>query len=455
MKESKYKTINTTWVASASQGTGALKYTTVDSGMGHAQGTPTDFSIKGMCYSPAPIGESNKMGPNIGDWFWDSFTVTGGTTIWNWSRYWSTNSNDQTYRADLDKIKALGVNTVRVYCMLPYQMNKGGSIFLTQTEFTHADFLDACYERGLFVLVGFPFPAPYFLKGGSCVPPAAAWLDNYTTLLKSLSSHPAVMGFTMLNEIDGAGQSYVDPNEPAKDAEQVEYYWKTIQDLALVAKRNAPGKLIGQAFHDMPIQWTRANAPYFNLAKDVDFWGVNTYQTKSLSSLFDPVPNIKALGFNGLEAITADFPNVYKPVILTEIGWPATGHDSSNNIYYDQSTGEKTAKTIKLVCPQVYSQPLCLGMFYFEFCDEWWAQPSPPIYEWNGGMPDEGMPNGFTDLEGFGLYQTAKNPKIPNKPENSSWPINWNDKGNGPYPYTDPITERTPLTTALKTVFSQ
>ena len=63
MKESKYKQINTTWVASAAQGTGSLQYTTVDSSTGQAQGAATNFSIKGICYSPAPIGESNKNGP--------------------------------------------------------------------------------------------------------------------------------------------------------------------------------------------------------------------------------------------------------------------------------------------------------------------------------------------------------------------------------------------------------
>ncbi len=475
MPTSKYANFKTKWIATASMVTesvgggstptpkavGALTYTLTDSATGTTN-TPVDFNIKGICYSPCPIGESNKNGPNIGDWFWDSFTVKntpadGGkpvtTSIWNWSRYWDTNANDATYRADLDKIQALGANAIRVYCMLPNQLNAAGDGFNTLTQ-THVDFLDACYKRGIYVLIGFPFPSTYFLSGSTNTPSGADWLANFTTLLTATGDHPAVMAYTMLNEKDGLNQSYVTSASTAAEQDDVTTYWNTLQSLAATAKTNAADKLIGQAFHDMPVQWTEVNAPYLNIAADVDFWGVNTYQSQTLAPVFEKILAIDSLGFDGLGGITATYPNVFKPVILTEIGWPATGHHTDGDIYYDTATGTKTAAVISDVCPQAYSQALCLGMFYFEYCDEWWSQPGDPVYEWNGGEASSGMPNGFTDLEGFGLYQTGKNSNIPDKTSNSGWPINWDASGNGPYPFTDPITDRTTITTALSAVYS-
>jgi hypothetical protein len=34
--------------------------------------TTSPFVIRGICYSPAPMNASNKFGPALGDWYWNS-----------------------------------------------------------------------------------------------------------------------------------------------------------------------------------------------------------------------------------------------------------------------------------------------------------------------------------------------------------------------------------------------
>ena len=92
--------------------------------------------------------------------FWDTFD---GVT--NWSGTWSN---------DLPLIAALGANTIRVYSFLNTQLPPAPA---TQA-FTHTDFLDACYENGLSVLVGIPLPTQLFDLNQSPEPSAAWWTSE-------------------------------------------------------------------------------------------------------------------------------------------------------------------------------------------------------------------------------------------------------------------------------------
>jgi hypothetical protein len=92
--------------------------------------------------------------------------------------------------------------------------------------------------------------------------------------------------------------------------------------------------------------------------------------------------------------------------------------------------------------PMAFQQPLCLGLYYFEFCDEWWNEPlAPNIYTWWGGDPDAGLPNGYWDQDGFGLYSIRRGGDLSNDA-----PI-WVD--NGPNAPIDVHTERTEITAKI------
>jgi hypothetical protein len=394
-------------------------------------GTPRPFSIKGVCYSPCPIGGSNAFGSNIGDWFWDSFQ---GVT--NWSGTWLN---------DLPMIATLGANTIRVYCFLDTQLPPA-----SQTQvFTHTSFLDACYAAGLYVIVGIPLPQSLFVQGQTPEPGAEWWMTALRQTVTEVAHHPAVLGFTIANEVDnGAVDTYGPPT-------QATYWWGQVQAIAAIAKVAAPDKLVGIANHDDPGICQNASS-YMATCTSIDFWGVNTYQPQSFSSVF---------GGNGQAGYATLAGPALKPVILTEYGFPSTSRIDAlepTGIYTDAATEANVAAVLNTMLPAAYAEQVNLGLCYFEFCDEWWNQsgyriaphascpgalgPSAPnggaggyfappnVYTWYGGPIACGFPNYYWDNDGFGLYSVGVGQgRDPSQP--------WNSAANAP---TTPLDTRSP-----------
>ncbi|TKB52814.1 glycoside hydrolase 5 family protein [Ferrimonas aestuarii] len=413
------------------------------------QSAQTQFRIKGICYSPCPIGASNKEGANCGDWFWDTYQA-GAATITSW---------EQTWRSDLKKIKALGVNTIRVYSMLSKQLP---TEYNADTVYTHQAFLDACFELELFVLVGFPLPPTLFDYGQSPQLGASWWEDNLTQTLTALGQHPAVMGFVIANEVDN---NTVDTY--SRDAEKKQYWWRQIESMAAKAKAAAPDKLVGIANHDDP-KIPRLCETEMAACPSVDFWGVNSYQPQSFSSVFG--------GSNNAKGYATLVGKALKPVILTEYGFPSTSRTTANTlvpveIMSTQETQTRVAKVLDSMLPQAYAEQLNLGVCYFEFCDEWWDQSEynivknqscpkakgpnkpdggagatglvpPNNYTWFGGPIACGFPNYYWDNDGFGLYSVAVgHNRTPSQP--------WNFEKNEPALPLDERAARTPVIKAV------
>ena len=407
-------------------------------------GAPTPFTIQGVCYSPCPIGGSNAWGPNIGDWFWDSFP---GVT--NWSGTWSN---------DLNLLSALGANTLRVYCFLDTQLPPA-----SQTQvFTHQSFLDACYGAGLNVIGGIPLPQSLFVPGQTTQPSVDWWLAVLQQTVAEVANHPAVLGFTIANEVDnGAVDTYGPPAQAA-------YWWGQVQGMAAIAKATAPDKLVGIANHDDPGICENASS-YMASCTFIDFWGVNTYQPQSFSSVFGGGSQV------GYATLTGP---ALKPVILTEYGFPSTSRPDAlepAGIYSDSATEANVAAVLDTMLPAAYAEQLNLGLCYFEFCDEWWNQSGyaiaasascpgatgpdapaggnggnftpPNVYTWYGGPIACGFPNYYWDNDGFGLYSVGVGQgRTPSQP--------WNSSTNAPATPLDTRTARQAVLTALSNGFS-
>ena len=397
--------------------------------------------LKGVCYSPAPLNASNEHVPAIGDWFWDQFTVNNGqTTIYGWDALW---------KRDLDRIRDLGVNTIRVYCMLSRQKSgtkENNYIPIPWNSgqlFTHNRFLDLCWNNGvnpLYVLVGIPLPAAMFWREQYAKTKPAEigyWQNVLSETAKTVGKHPAVMGFTIQNEQDGADPCY-------NNKVWADFWWAQANDMARRVQEAAQPKLVGMAVHDDPkipgkaAQWME-KCPY------IDFWGVNPYQTVNFDPTFYSTPD--GPGYAGLKG------HALKPVILTEFGIPAPGHRDRSNastIYEDQETRNKAAEVVGRMLPQAFDKkkyPLCAGLYYFEYCDEWWNQPgSPNIYTWWGGTPS-GFPNGFWDQDGFGLYSIRRGDGL--KPNDDPW----DGPNNRPRMPVDIHTERKEITAKVRDTY--
>ena len=465
-----------------------LKLTSTDAG-GKVTTQP-DFRIKGICYSPSPINVVGDGAPNIGDFFIDNQTRPGNPSqidFYNWFALWGSRSFLYSFegqplysRGDLDKMRALGSNSIRVYSFLT--RHQGNPAVAGDPQYpdpetsyhhTHKQFLDQCYNNGknpLYVMIGIPTPPDLWYKSLQNQTPAKVklYLANLREVVQDVGDHPAVIGFCLVNELNNGADAYpgsanngimrADHPEEAITNESSDYYWGKMKEYTDQTKGIAPGKLVGAAFHDFReigqyISAVPKEGPtYIEQLKNLDYVGVNTYQRGQYPDVFQ----------KGWLAIPAA---LRKPLIWTELGFSATTRPDVN----DPVTGfgdtpesrQKTADAVKEQLPFAHDNPGVLGMYYFEFCDEWWKQTEdfitlpnpfdsantvrvPRADRWYGGPADAGFPNGTHDQEGFGLFSVKRYGKL----ANDATVINASN--NGPDGRVDVHTERTEITTVLK-----
>lgn len=462
-------------------------------------GEPQEHLVRGVGYSPAPVGYSNRFTPAFGDLFYDTFAPND---FLDFQKVWER---------DLEAIRQ-HFNTLRTYCMveIQFQVDAQGNAHMpippsSGPHFQHRKFLDACWNNGdrpVYVLVGLPLPSPLYYKDEYDNPAKkdeiAYWEANLEATVKQLKDHPAVLGFTIFNEIGGAAQYADNPTLAA-------FYWSRIDSISHQVKGLAPDKLVGWAFFDDPQFPVKTKAFREAHAQAIDFYGVNSFQKDDLRISLDPY----LASTNGTTA---------RPVILTEYGLPATGRtDASTFFPYgadlaataaalaqrfgvpadtvqalggagqqffteasvlslkdDATTQGNVANALTGTLPQAFQHPICVGLFYFEWADEWWKQESygdftipdlqhPPNripvhavelsvtrQEGNPGYPnDTGKPNGYWDEEGFGLHSIQVAPgRDPNRAYVAkAWEVGGNTK-------PDVLTRRTPIWDVLVQVFS-
>lgn len=134
--------------------------------------------------------------------------------------------------------------------------------------------------------------------------------------------------------------------------------------------------------------------------------------------------------------------------------------------------------------PKIFAEKLCLGLFYFEYCDEWWKQnisfseierhanaypdykgwidkiPAEKrqagslfdcIYLHRGGNANTNFPNGYWDESGFGLYAVARGQGIPKINEPYGPP---HSNSIGPALPLDTQTPRAKMIEALKRCYA-
>ncbi|MFA7480955.1 MAG: hypothetical protein WC314_10655 [Vulcanimicrobiota bacterium] len=446
--------------------------------------TQPDFRIKGVCYSPSPINVVGDGAPNIGDFFIDNVTRPGDKSqvdFYNWFALWGTRKYLYTFedqplysRGDLDKIRGLGANSLRVYSFL--SRHQGDPAVPNSVQYpdpetsyhhTHTQFLDECYNNGkdpLYVMVGIPTPSDLWYLSLKDKTPAKMklYLKNLQEVVQDVGDHPAVIGFCLVNEINEAQHAYpgmqADKPETAQVNENSDYYWGRMKAYSDQTKTTAPDKLVGAAFHDFReiaqyvSEVPTTGSTYLEQLTNLDFAGVNTYHRGDYPDVFT----------RGWLAIP---PEKRKPLIWTELGFSATTRpDISDPLTGFGDTAEsrqRTADALKQQLPKAHANEGVLGMYYFEYCDEWWKQgedsytaPNPfdpnntiqvrRADRWYGGPPDGGFPNGTHDQEGFGLFSVKRYGNLANNA------TVLNAANNGPDGRVDIHTERTEITSVLK-----
>lgn len=131
------------------------------------------FRVKGVAYSPTPIGENVHFPPH-GDYFTADY-------VYLWAR-------------DFPALRAMGVNTLRIYAWAP--------------DTNHGAFMDAAHAAGLKVI-------PTFYVGTALetpIPnPAArqAVIDDFVRQVALIGDHPALLAWSFGNELNGPWNGFI------------------------------------------------------------------------------------------------------------------------------------------------------------------------------------------------------------------------------------------------------
>lgn len=135
-------------------------------------GTPLPFFVKGVDYSPTPIGKGVTDPPLLNDPLRD-----GNEAIWS---------------RDLGPMRTIGVNAIHVYNVVPPPYDKDtGPI---------SKFLAAAWNNGtnpIYVIITIHFPGSALKNRGA----ANDLAKQYYDMDKKYASYPAVMGVAISNEI--------------------------------------------------------------------------------------------------------------------------------------------------------------------------------------------------------------------------------------------------------------
>jgi hypothetical protein len=344
------------------------------------------FFVKGVAYSPTPIGKTVGDLPLLDDPLRDA--------------------NKPIWSRDLPRMVAMGVNAIHVYNVPPtgYDQQTGP---ITQ-------FLNAAWNGGkspVYVLMSVYFAGDALNNDAQ----AASIAKKYRALDKQYAKFPAVMGVTIGNEI-GTPQS-----SPA--------WWKNFNVVAKAARQGfadggAPAKLVTTSEADYDLGVVQMGERY---GAAVDVWGVNIYRGRTVTNLFTQIRTFTK-----------------KPVMLTEYGASAARHVKLTNTYSWVATpaglgvckpatpsGVQQANDVEQlpasgnpnmaglvdaagnVAKSLYSgyaqDRVVSGGFYFEWNDEWWkGNPATPAVHSGNVAFKNYYPSCNDDQGWYGLNADSK-----------------------------------------------
>jgi hypothetical protein len=345
------------------------------------------FFIKGVVYSPTPIGGQP----------FDSPLKDSNAAIWS---------------RDLPLMRAMGVNAIHVYNVTPPPFDSGPGPII--------NFLNAAWnggDRPIYVIM-----SVFFTRGAvlSNTDATNAIANQYHDLDAKYASYPAVLGVTIGNEL---GMDSFNSTE-----------WANFNKIARAAKQG----FIDAGFPDSIVTTSEADGNIGAITAGeahgapVDVWGINIYRGRTFTNLFTQI-----------KAATS------KPVILTEWGAPASYHPASGSTYTfgsgptalgacTQGSGTTSISDVAELPgsgnPNMaglvdyvtnaeaqlyntgYKDPggtTASGGFFFMWQDEWWKGGDPNAHNGGGGSPpvvafNGAFPGCYDDEGWFGLYSVAR-----------------------------------------------
>lgn len=315
------------------------------------------FQMKGVTYTPTPIGDDPNIRHHQGDYY--------------------TLSYKAQYRKDLKHLRSLGSNIVRLRSW--------------QYDADHKDFLNAAYNRGnkpIYVM------ASYWLdpkRDITDLKERQAIIAEFRHMVAAHKQHPAILAWIIGEELnapwmfDNRKELYTLVDEMAKTAheEEGDHYHPVVMPLGNYSL------------------WENIQH-YETSMRHVDVWGLQlaTYG-----------PTFRDL-FERYAAVSK------RPMIITSYGIDA--YDDQNGDEYENISDPDQAMFTELLWTEMDEhRDICAGGFVRDYTDQWWAGktgknddgehpqcPESDAHQQNTcGHLDRGQPDSYDNHEWAGIMR--------------------------------------------------
>ena len=351
-----------------------------------------------MNYSPVPTGAQPKYIP-YGDFF-----IPYYKNVW---------------KPDIDNIRAAGVNVIKLYAGNP-DLNAGAP----GTAGNWKQFLDYCWNNGnkpIYVVMFSYTQGGVIAAGGTGLDD---YIRQYTELVKSTVTHPAVFGYMVGNEIFGGTL----PQDPQ--------FWANFGKLIDAA--NGAGLSQGQK----PFLTTATNDnftpddnwPAIQLGeksgklKNIDAWTINIYRgpvlgvpgnspftqyAQLMNTLGETKPLI--LGEWGTPHTTRPAPPSYGTECVLPIknldDVPKSQMGTGNPYYASVPVADFLNSQWNTIIGNIgaKSEQVCVGGFLFMWCDEYYKANNPSVQQGgpNGKFQGGAFAGCYYDEAGFGVTSSV------------------------------------------------
>ncbi|MFH1335483.1 MAG: cysteine peptidase family C39 domain-containing protein, partial [Candidatus Zixiibacteriota bacterium] len=317
------------------------------------------FLVKGVNYSPTPIGIDPETTYPYGDYF--------------------TSKYSSLHDRDLPLLRQMGANTIRII------NGMNGS--------DHTDFLDKAYHKGnqpIYVIIAFSLD-PAIYPDISSSDARQKIKADFRAMVSGYKNHPAVLMWSIGNEL----------NSPKMYGDKLNDLFSLINEMAHEAHKEE-----GAYYHPVTtpladIDLLNTIATYEPLMLNIDIWGANIYRGSSFGSLFNDLKKISI-----------------KPLLVMGFGVDAYdenagGEYENGGIPYQATYAESLWKEISA------NSEVCSGGIIRAYSDEWWlgkfgntlegCPDLDPSLQSPCGHPSNSDPDGFVNYEWLGIMRVKKN----------------------------------------------
>ncbi len=328
-------------------------------------GTP--FTVKGVVYSPVPIGEDPNVSP-YGDYFTASYSAL--------------------HNRDLPVLRTLGANAVRLYHW--------------EKTADHFNFLDQAYNGGsspIYVIAG------YWINEGLDIDPVSPTnvrnqiKADFQEMVAAHKDHPAILMWSVGHNL----------NLPDAYGNNLPHLFSLINELAEAAhlEEGAKAHPVTTALADQNLAATLAD--YEGAVPALDIWGANVYRGNSFATLFSDIDPVSQ-----------------KPLLLLEYGIDA--YDNTRGNEYEKLGNTTQADITEGLWKEIAAHgQTCVGGTIMSYSDEWWkgryagdtsCPPDPdPAVHGRCGFATNTQPDGYANEEWWGIVRILDNGTGPDKVE--------------------------------------